>query len=390
MTGRSPIATRLAVTALVLACGPTGPSGADAQGIHRTEHHAFTVDTVVTGLENPWGMAFLPEGDASGAILVTERPGRLRLVRSAPGGGWTLDPQPVSGVPEVWARGQGGLLDVVLHPEFATNRLVYLSYSKPGDGGEATTAVIRGRLEGSALVDVEEILEASAWRRGGAHFGSRMAFDRDGYLYVTIGDRGQMEAAQDRSNHQGVTLRLHDDGRVPDDNPFVGQSGIRPEIWTYGNRSPQGLAVHPETGELWQTEHGPQGGDELNRLRAGANYGWPVITYGIGYDDSVITDETEREGMEQPVHHWVPSIATSGLAIYDGDAFPAWRGDAFVGGLRGLVLARVDLEGDRAVGWEPMLQSWQRIRDVRVGPEGYLYLLIDDGEAPMVRLVPVD
>jgi glucose/arabinose dehydrogenase len=351
----------------------------DAQ-THRSEHHAFTVDTVVTGLEHPWGMAFLPDG----GILVTERPGRVRVVRDG-----RLDPTPITGVPAVYARGQGGLLDVALHPDFASNRLVYLSYSKPdAEGNEATTAVIRGRLDGNSLTDVEEIFEADAWRRAGQHFGSRMVFDAQGYLFITVGERGQMQAAQDPSNHQGVTVRLHDDGRVPEDNPFVGRSDARPEIWTYGNRSPQGMAIHPETGELWQTEHGPRGGDELNILRPGRNYGWPVITYGINYNGQPITDITERQGLEQPVHHWVPSIATSGLAIYHGDAFPNWQGDAFVGGLAGQQLARVHLEGSRSVGWETLLEGFGRIRDVRVGPEGYLYLLVDAVDAPMVRLVP--
>ncbi|MEX2611248.1 MAG: PQQ-dependent sugar dehydrogenase [Gemmatimonadota bacterium] len=368
-------AAALACTLSVLACAAPG----DAQ-TQRSEHHAFTVDTVVTGLEHPWGMAFLPDG----GMLVTERPGRLRLVRDG-----QLQAAPIFGVPAVYARGQGGLLDVALHPEFATNRLVYLSFSKPAaEGNQATTAVIRGRLEGNSLADVEEIFEADAWRSAGQHFGSRLVFDGNGYLFITVGERGQMEAAQDPSNHQGVTVRLHEDGRVPEDNPFVGRSDARPEIWTYGNRSPQGMALHPETGELWQTEHGPRGGDELNILRPGRNYGWPTITYGINYNGRPITDLTEQEGMEQPVHHWVPSIATSGLAIYHGDAFPGWRGDAFVGGLAGQQLARVDLDGNRATGWETLLEGYGRIRDVRVGPEGHLYLLVDAEDAPMIRLVP--
>lgn len=380
-----PSAPALALTgALALALLTIAPTHADAQ-VHTSEHHAFTLDTVVTGLEHPWGMRFLPDGN----ILVTEKPGRLRLVRTNGGRGpATLDSSPIAGVPEVWASGQGGLMDVELHPEFSSNRVVYLSYSKPGDEGRATTAVIRGRLEGGRLSGVEEILEADAWRQSRVHFGSRMAFDRDGYLFVTIGDRGQMQAAQDRSNHQGVTLRLHDDGRVPSDNPFVGEPDVRPEIWTWGNRSPQGLAFHPETGELWQNEHGPQGGDELNRLLPGRNYGWPAITYGVNYNGSTITDQTHAPGMEQPVHYWVPSIATSGLAFYDGDAFPAWRGDALIGGLRGLQLARVDLEDGVSVGWESMLEGYNRVRDVRVGPDGYVYLLLDDANSPLVRLMP--
>jgi glucose/arabinose dehydrogenase len=407
--------TALALALLAAAsAGASACTAAPATGqVHRSEQATFRVETVVTGLEHPWGMAFLPEGDPSGAVLVTEREGRLRVIRRAgrsgdAGGGagagrtgptgWVLAPEPVSGVPEVWASGQGGLLDVALHPRFETNRLVYLSYSKPGGMGlGATTAVIRGRLRGNRLVDVEEILEADAWRRSRVHFGSRMAFDGDGHLFVTIGERGEMEAAQDRSNHQGVTLRLHDDGSVPDDNPFVGVRGVRPEIWTWGNRSPQGLAFDRETGVLWQTEHGPRGGDELNVLVRGGNYGWPAITYGVNYDGSPITEATSREGMEQPVHHWVPSIATSGVMIYRGELFPEWRGDAFVGGLRGTQLARVELErtGDgagpgswRSAGWESLLEGYGRVRDVREAPDGTIWLLLDQGDAPVVRLTP--
>ncbi|HSK20321.1 MAG TPA: PQQ-dependent sugar dehydrogenase [Longimicrobiales bacterium] len=347
---------------------------------HGSQHHTFRTVNVVQGLEHPWGMAFLPDG----AILVTERPGRLRIVREG-----VLDPQPIAGVPEVYARGQGGLLDVAIHPDFANNRFVYLSYSRPGPDRSATTAVIRGRLEGHALTDVEEIIEAKAWRNAGQHFGSRFAFDRDGFLYITIGERGEMQAAQDLTNHQGTVLRLHDDGRVPADNPFVGRSDALPEIFTYGNRSPQGLTVHPQTGELWETEHGPRGGDEINLLRPGANYGWPVITYGINYNGEKISDIQEKEGMEQPRHYWVPSIATSGIAIYAGDRFPNWRGDVFVGGLAGQHLARVRFDADRRkVEEEKLLEGIGRVRDVRSGPDGYLYLLIDAPDAPLIRIEP--
>ncbi|HSJ30473.1 MAG TPA: PQQ-dependent sugar dehydrogenase [Longimicrobiales bacterium] len=347
---------------------------------HSSQHHTFRTINVVEGLEHPWGMAFLPDG----AILITERPGRLRIVREG-----VLDPRPISGVPEVYARGQGGLLDVAIHPDFADNRFVYLSYSKPGLDRSATTAVIRGRLEGNALTNVEEIIEAKAWRNAGQHFGSRFAFDRDGFLYITIGERGEMQAAQDLTNHQGTVLRLHDDGRVPADNPFVGRSDALPEIFTYGNRSPQGLTVHPQTGELWEVEHGPRGGDEINLLRAGANYGWPVITYGINYNGEKISDIQAKEGMEQPLHYWVPSIATSGIAIYAGDRFPSWRGDVFVGGLAGQHLARVRLDADRRkVEEEKLLEGIGRVRDVRSGPDGYLYLLIDAPDAPLVRIEP--
>lgn len=345
----------------------------------KSQHHSYRVVPVVSGLENPWGLAFLPNGD----MLVTERPGRLRIIK-----GGALQQQPIEGIPEVHAQGQGGLLDVVLHPNFASNRLVYLSYSKPGAQG-ATTAVIRGRLDGNLLADVQEIIELSAWGNGRVHFGSRMAFDRQGYLYVTVGERGQMQRAQDLSDHAGSVLRLHDDGRVPADNPFVNRTGARPEIWSYGIRSPQGLAIHPVTGEIWEAEHGPRGGDELNLIKPGANYGWPVITYGINYNGRPISDITEKEGMEQPVHYWVPSIATSGLAIYNGDKFANWRGDFFVGGLVGMKVARVRIQNGRSVEHEFLLEGYgQRIRDVRNGPDGLLYLLTDATDGAVVRLEP--
>lgn len=350
------------------------------QQVFRSERHTFRLVTIAEGLEHPWGMAFLPGGE----ILVTERPGRLRVIR-----GGKLDPEPIEGVPEVWASGQGGLLDVAVHPDYERNRLVYLSYSKPGERG-ATTAVVRGTFDGKRLNGVEEVFEADAWTRNRVHFGSRLLFDGDGHLFISIGDRGVMQAAQDLGNHQGTIVRLHDDGRVPADNPFVGREGARPEIWAYGIRSPQGLAFHPVTGALWETEHGPRGGDELNHILPGRNYGWPVITYGINYNGQPISDLTEKEGLEQPLHYWVPSIATSGLAIYDGDAFPGWRGDAFVGGLAGMRLARVSFDGNGSTSEETLLtEIRQRIRDVRVGPDGYIYILVDAKEAPVLRLEPV-
>lgn len=359
-----------------------------AQDTHRSAAHDFQVVTVVDGLDTPWSMAFLPGGD----MLVTERPGRLRIVRDG-----RLLPSPVGGVPEVYARGQGGLLEVATHPDFSSNRLVYLTYSKPLTDG-ATTAVVRGRFENDRLTNVEEIFEARS--SGNGHYGSRLAFDGDGYLYITVGDRqapstGNLEAhpAQDLSNHHGVTLRLRDDGRVPADNPFVDQAGALPEIYAYGHRNAQGLAVHPETGEVWLNEHGPQGGDEVNVVRAGANYGWPVVGYGVNYrTGSAIHEGTHRPGMEQPIHVWVPSIGVSGLAFYTGSQFPGWRGDAFAGGLSGRYLARLDIENGEIVREEVLLPGIGRVRDVRQGPDGYLYLAVEarDGvRTPIVRLEPV-
>lgn len=366
-----------AVVTLTTACGASEPVDGS---IHSSDEVEFALETVAADLEFPWGMAFLPDGD----ILVTEKPGRLRIVRDG-----TLDPTPIAGVPQVFYEHQGGLLDVALHPEFAENGLVYLSYSKPVDGG-ATTAVVRGRLDGNELQAVEEIIEADARAEGGRHFGSRLVFDGDGYLYVTVGERGEMEEAQNLANHQGTTLRLHDDGSVPRDNPFVDRDDARPEIFTWGNRSPQGLTVHPETGELWGSEHGPRGGDEVNILRAGRNYGWPLVTHGINYNGDPISDRQEMDGVEAPIHYWDPSIATSGIAIYDGDRFPAWRGNVFVGGLAGRQLVRLELENGTVTAEETLLEDLGRIRDVRSGPDGYLYLLTDAGDGQLIRLVPVN
>jgi glucose/arabinose dehydrogenase len=338
------------------------------------------VTTVVDGLAHPWGMAFLPNGD----ILVTERAGSLRRIA-----GGTLVAEPLAGLPDVAAGGQGGLMDVALHPDFPRNQLVYLSYSKGRGDGRRTTAVARGRLEETRLVGVEELFVADAWTASGVHFGSRIVFDGAGHFFLSLGDRGEMHQAQNTANHQGTIVRLHDDGRIPADNPFVGTPGHRPETWGYGVRNAQGLALHPTTGELWETEHGPRGGDEINVIRPGRNYGWPVVTYGMNYDGTVITDLRAKEGMEQPVHSWVPSIATSGLAFYTGDRFPRWKGNAFVGGLAGMHLARVALDGERVVETEKLLDGLgHRIRDVRQGPDGYLYVLVDAPRAPLLRLEP--
>ena len=304
-------------TSLALATGLTllvATSVSGQSGVVQSAYHNYHVVSVVDGLEHPWSLAFLPGGD----MLVTERPGRLRIVRQG-----TLLADPVPGVPEVFAQGQGGLFDVVPHPDFTSNRLLYLSFAKPNSEG-STTAVIRGRFENDRLTGIEQIFEAVSQGRG--HYGGRLAFDPNGFLFVTVGDRmvpstGDLEAhpAQDLSNHHGTTIRLHDDGRVPADNPFVAQAGALPEIWSYGHRNPQGLAIHPVTGDVWINEHGPQGGDELNRITPGTNYGWPVVGYGVNYRSGLAIHEgTMREGIESPTHFWVPSIATSGLLIYTG------------------------------------------------------------------------
>ncbi len=378
--------TVLIAVSLLLSAAIPEDSGAQ---IHRSTLHDYRVVPVASGLQNPWGIAFLPGGD----ILITERSGRLRIVREG-----RLLPDAVPGVPEVLAQGQGGLLDVQPHPDFATNRLIYITYSKPYTDLEgARTVLVRGTFQDDALTNIEELFSAQAVGRG--HYGSRIAFDGNGYVFITAGDRqapsrGDLYAhpAQDLSNHHGVVVRLHDDGRIPVDNPFVGTAGALGEIWSYGHRNPQGLAFHPMTGDLWANEHGPQGGDELNVVLPGRNYGWPVIGYGVNYGSgTTIHEGTLKEGMESPKHFWVPSIATSGLMIYTGDKFPAWRGNIFVGGLGGEQLSRLTVDGQTVLNEETLFQRMGRIRDVRQGPDGYIYLAIEDrrGEPTgVVRLEP--
>jgi glucose/arabinose dehydrogenase len=333
---------------------------------------------VAGGLEHPWALAFLPDG----RMLVTERDGRLRLIEDG-----RLRERPVAGVPEVAAGGQGGLLDIVLHPGFSANGVLYLSYAGATAGG-AATHVLRARLEGDRLVGGRVILVGGSGGSG-RHFGSRMAFDRAGLLYVSLGDRGQMDRAQDLGDLAGKVVRITDEGAVPPDNPFVGRPGARPEIWCYGVRNPQGLALNPWTGMVWEQEHGPRGGDEINLLRAGANYGWPVITHGVDYTFLPLGEGKAKPGMEQPLHAWVPSIAPSGMAFYDAAAFPAWRGNLLVGALKDELLVRLELDGDRIVREERLLEGEiGRIRDVRVGPDGMIYLLNDERRAGLWRLEP--
>jgi glucose/arabinose dehydrogenase len=368
-----------------------GGAHVSGQAVRKSAHHDYRVVTVIDALMQPWSIAFLPGGD----MLITERPGRLRILRNG-----TLLPQAVDGVPAVFHSGQGGLLEVASHPNFAANRLLYITYSKPLGGEDSTTALIRGRFENDRLTNVEQLFESVS--RGRGHYGGKIAFDRNGYLFLTLGDRqvppeGNLEAhpAQDLSNHHGKLIRLHDDGRVPADNPFVGRSGARPEIWSYGHRNIQGIAVHPETGEVWTNEHGPQGGDELNRPEAGRNYGWPVIGFGVNYTTGLaIHSGTHRQGMEQPVHVWVPSIGISGAMFYTGDRFPQWRNNLFVGGMVGEQLVRLTMDKGRVVtNREMLVQGMGRIRDVRQGPDGLIYLVTDDRDGkptPIYRIEPVE
>ncbi|MCH8240629.1 MAG: PQQ-dependent sugar dehydrogenase [Proteobacteria bacterium] len=360
--------------ALMLALIGLAPASAPAAG-----QKAYRAVTVAQGFVHPWGMAFLPDG----RMLVTERPGRLRIVTAS-----GQISKPVSGLPEIAAIGQGGLLDVALHPDFKTNALIYFSFAEPGPGGQGT-AVARARLEGLSLLDVTIIFRQQPKLSGGFHFGSRLVFARDGTLYISMGDRGRMGQAQNRRNHQGTIARVNDDGSIPGDNPFIDHPDALPEIYTYGNRNVQGMALNPWTGIVWAQEHGPKGGDEVNILKAGANYGWPVITYGIDYDGSIISDLTHKKNMEQPVLHWTPSIAPSGMAFYDGERFPQWRGDLFVGALKDRHLRRIDLDGDKVVGQEILLEELNaRIRDVRAGPDGYLWVLTDAPRGRLIRIEP--
>jgi glucose/arabinose dehydrogenase len=354
-------------------------STANAQTYHSNEHD-FRVVRVAQGLEQPWSLSFLPDG----RMLVTEKAGRLRIVENM-----KLDPRPVSGLPQVTVHGQGGFFDAVPHPDFAKNQLLYLSYAARGSDGVGTE-LARGRLAGNRLENVEVLFRQSPKGERGQHFGGRIVFDRAGFLYLTLGDRGEMPRAQRPGDHAGSVIRLHDDGRVPQDNPFVGKAGWKPEKFTLGNRNMQGAALHPQTGLLWTHEHGPQGGDEINVIRAGVNYGWPVITYGVNYGiGTKIGEGTEKAGMAQPLYYWVPSIAPSGMAFYAGDKFPKWKGDLFVGALRSQMLVRLRLEGEKVVKEERLLQgALGRIRDVRMGPDGFLYVVTDDSAGVVARLEP--
>ena len=369
------------------------PAAAQSDEIFYSAHHNYRAVPVVEGLIQPWSMAWLPGGD----MLITEKPGRLRVVRDG-----KLLPEAVPGVPEVLYNGQGGLFDVVPHPDFANNQLLYLTFAKPV-GDNSTTTIVRGKFENDQLTDVVEIFAAKAVGRPG-HYGGRLAFSPDGHMFLSLGDRqapstGDLTAhpAQDNSNHQGVIVRLNDDGTVPADNPFVGQDGVLPEIWSFGHRSPQGLVFHPETGDLWETEHGPQGGDELNLIEPGNNYGWPVIGYGVNYvSGSPIHQTTTVADMQQPVRFWTPVIAASGVIVYTGDKFPMWYGNIIAGGLAGQQLANLYMSDDykTVVREDTLAYGIGRIRDVRQGPDGYIYIATEDRtgatSTPIFRLEPVD
>ena len=374
----SPLMQRPMLTGLVLALALVAlyvPSGRSA--MIDTEKAKLNVTTFAKGLEHPWGMAFLPDGRA----LVTERPGRLRLVARD----GTLS-EPLQGVPEVYASGQGGLLDVALDPNFKANNLVYLTYAEPREGG-AGTAVARGVLTEGGLDKVEVIFRQVPTIDGGLHFGSRLAFAPDGKLFITLGERFQFDPAQDLGNDLGKIVRINPGGSIPEDNPFVGKKNARPEIWSYGHRNPQGAATHPESGKLWETEFGPFGGDELNIPKAGSNYGWPVVSWGRHYNGTSIPEPPTWPEFADANYHWTPVISPSGIAFYTSDTIPGWRGNLLIGGLSSEAIIRLTLEGE-TVKAEERIPMGTRIRDVAIGPDGAVYALTDERDGEILRLAP--
>ena len=365
----------------ISACAVADPRPAEGeQRRFSSEQADFTLQQLVTDLAHPWGFAFLPDG----GILITERPGRLWLYNGT-------QMEEVTNLPPIDPNRQGGLLDIVIHPNYQRNGWIYMSYSSRYDGGFGT-AVSRARLDGTRLTNVEQIFRMNNPSGAGQHFGSRLLFDRERNLYITIGDRGRGERAQDPFDHAGTLIRLRADGSIPPDNPFAGGADGAPEVFSYGHRNAQGIALHPQTGEIWLHEHGPQGGDEINIAREGNNYGWPTITYGVNYGTGTpIGEGTSAPGLEQPIIYWSPSIAPSGMAFYTGDLFPEWQGDIFAGALAGQHLRRVELDGNRVVAQEMLLPGTVgRVRDVRQGPDGALYILTDAARGALYRLAPAE
>jgi aldose sugar dehydrogenase len=343
-----------------------------------TDKMTIKIDTLFTEFESPWGMTWLPDG----RMLVTERKGEILIFKDDKFTGEKL-----TGVPEVHEVNQAGLLDITIHPDYASNGWIYLSYSRPEGDGDVLV-ISRAKLDGNNMHSVEEIFVCGPEWKGGRHFGSRIVFDNAGYLYFSNGDKGSRPAnAQELDNDHGKIHRIHDDGRIPEDNPFVNTPGAKPSIWTYGNRNPQGMIYDKANDRIWAVEHGPKGGDELNLIEKGKNYGWPVISYGINYDGTILTELTEKEGMEQPVTYWVPSIATCGMTLVTSDKYPAWKGNVLVAGLAGQQIARVELDGTTAVGEETLLQDIGRVRQVSQSPDGYIYA-ITEATGLMVKLIP--
>ncbi len=369
-------------TSLALALAGVASMSFAAGQTFSSDKADFRLDTVAEGLEHPWSLVFLPDGSQ----LVTEREGRLRRIQNG-----TLQEEPISGVPDLVVSGQGGLLDVILHPEFEGNQTLFLSYSHKVSREGMTTRVAQAKLDGNQLSDVEVIFEALPRGETSRHFAGRMEFDSDGNLYVAVGDRGEMDRAQATDDDAGGVHRLTVDGKPAPGNPFTDDPSVNDTFFTYGNRNIQGMTIHPDTGEIWSHEHGPRGGDEINIIRAGNNYGWPDVTYGIDYSGATISDKTTMEGVTDPLHYWDPSIAPSGMAFYTGDEFPEWQGDLFVGALKMQKLVRLSIENEEVKEEEDLLEDLgERIRDVRMGPDGALWLLSDHSNGKVYRMVPAE
>jgi aldose sugar dehydrogenase len=334
-------------------------------------------DTLYSGLTNPWGMVWLPDG----RLLITERSGEILVFKNDKYTG-----QKISGVPEVFAKGQGGLMDIKLHPKYKDNGWIYLTYSKPLTGG-ASTAVMRAKLKGNELVAKQDIFVADPALPASHHFGSRITFDNDGYMFISAGERGTNNKVQELSNDHGKIHRLFDDGRVPEDNPFVDQAGAKSSIWTYGHRNPQGLVYDKANNRLWEVEHGPKGGDELNLIEKGKNYGWPLVTYGINYDGKPISDKTEMEGVQNPVKYWVPSPAPCGMTLIVGDKYPGWQGNLLIANLAFKYLGRIELKGTQFVAEEKLLKDVARVRYAAQSPDGYIYV-VTEGPGKLLKLIP--
>lgn len=343
-----------------------------------SEKLTYGVDTIADNLKNPWAIEFLPDG----RMLVTERAGEVLIFQDGEQLAEAIQ------IPDVFVKGQGGLLDITLHPDYEDNGWIYLSYAKKGEGGGGTV-VARTKLEGNKFTALEELFAAQPLSESGVHFGSRIVFDGNGYMFFSIGERGTKENAQTLSNHLGKVHRLHDDGKVPTDNPFVNTEGAKPEIWSYGHRNPQGVFFDTDDNTLWDVEHGPRGGDELNKVEKGKNYGWPVITYGINYDGTPITDKTAQEGMEQPVTYWVPSIAPCGMTQVEGDKYPGWENSFLVGALSLQHIARVEVSGGKYVGQERLIDQMARVRAIEQGPDGFIYVATE-GPGMLLKLIPLD
>lgn len=365
--------TGLFITQILISCGGSAGKLTKDTGTTNTSEQPssgssqFSVDTILKGLSNPWGMAFLPDG----RILITEKAGSILIIKDG-----VLQPEKISGVPAVYTRGQGGLLDIVLHPDYKNNGWIYFSFAKPGNGG-GTTTVARAKLSGNAFTEMKELFSVVPYINSGVHFGSRIVFDGKGYMFISTGERGTKTNAQDLKTHNGKVIRLHDDGRVPTDNPFVNVADAKPEIWSYGHRNVQGMVYDYEKNILWAHEHGPRGGDELNIVQKGNNYGWPLVTYGIDYDGSIISDKKTMDGITPPIHQWTPSIAPCGLALVTTNKYKGWKGNLLVGAMAHKHVARVEVKDNKYVSNERMLDGFARVRAVSEGPDGFVYVLTE-------------